>query len=299
MRLISIGMRVKNSRPKQRTRVLKRNYQASVFIGKSLGILLTKFRPFLRNNWKKFTSLNLMIFMGCCTNLVAEPICPLRTGNAALIIIDMQPIFLDRMPKTMLEQLFESQNQVIERAKAARLPIIFVEYGYEILRRKGALGYLKYRSRQPNNWIEYFFGVTDPNKIFLNLVLKSFETVDFLKSAVTNYKEIKFFKKTTDGIFNSGNENLDEIEHYLKQKSISRLIFLGVQGDGCVLQSIQGALDGNCDVVAYEKGIANGYRYSNGQYFGFQHLADLHLNCRNCFFNKVSNIHDLSKYITN
>jgi nicotinamidase-related amidase len=185
-------------------------------------------------------------------------ICDSNTRKTALVVIDMQPVFVtrggnDKDPanKKKVEEVLAAQVEAIENAKKYKIPIIFLEY-------EGPFG----------------------------------DTNSLLKDAVKNYGTVKFFKKNTDGMFESYNKGKSELVAYLKQNKVANLVITGANGGACVLRSITGSLDGNCNVLAYSKGIADFnyrefiYPYS-GQYKGIKP------NCKDCKFRETASIDDI------
>jgi nicotinamidase-related amidase len=140
----------------------------------------------------------------------------------ALVIIDMQPDFIERQGvhnkpanKKSLKEVLAHQEMLIASAKASQTPIIFIEYdGYG-------------------------------------------QTHSALRSAVGDYANVNTFKKSTSGMFDSRNSFRGELEDHLQENGIKDLLIAGANGGACVEQSIEGALFQNYNVIASSRGIAD------------------------------------------
>lgn len=197
----------------------------------------------------------------------AETICSSAAQNLALVVIDMQPKFVtrggnDKTPENVakVKQITDEQIAAINWAKQANIPIVFLEYDGDY----GDYG----------------------------------DTNSDLKAAVANYKELKFFKKTSDGMFESYNKYRKDLVDYLAKKQVGTLIITGANGGACVLMSIKGALDSDCTVVAYTKGIAD-FNYKDFIYPYVGKYSDLKPNCPNCSFKEISSLEGLGQYMVN
>ncbi len=191
----------------------------------------------------------------------AETICPAKSNNAALIVIDMQPYFVtrggnDQTPenKIKVDQIIKEQIAAIKLAEKAKIPIVFLEYD----------------------------GHGDTNSV--------------LKSAVGTYKEVKFFKKSTDGMFEDYNVHKKDLVDYLTSKQVGTLVITGANGGACVLQSITGALARNCSVVTYNKGIAD-FNFKDFIYPYVGQYGNIKPDCTGCSFKEVSSIDGIVQYI--
>ena len=157
------------------------------------------------------------------TAAVAEEICAGKDNNAALVIIDMQPKFVTRGGNDKTSRNLSKVDQIIKEQMVA------------IERAK--------KANIPIVFIEYEGDYGDTNRA--------------LKDAVGNYKDFKVFKKNSDGMFEKDNRHRDDLIAYLQDKQVGTLVITGANGGACVLDSIEGALKGNCTVIAYNKAIAD------------------------------------------
>lgn len=184
----------------------------------------------------------------------AEEVCSAAADRPALVIIDMQPHYAKRNGfHTAPENIFKI-DQVIASQVAA------------IEKAK--------KQNIPIIFVEYT-GAGD--------------TADNLKKAVQGYKDVKFFKKNTDGMFDPPNRGRQELVDYLKKNRIGNLIVTGANGGACVRQSILGALKGNCNVVAYSNGIAD-FNFKEFIYPYKEYYGDVKPNCTDCSFREVHRI---------
>lgn len=186
-----------------------------------------------------------------------------RVGdNTALVVIDMQPYFVERggnqnekenLRKT--NQVLTNQVQLIQLAKQTGTPIVFVEYEN--------------------------YGDTNSD----------------LRQAAKGYENIKFITKSADGIFDPYNNKRDELGEYLRSKEIGNLIITGANGGACVEQSISGALENNYNVLAYGQGIAD-FNYKDFIFpYTYNNTFDKP-KCENCSFKEYSQFEALSLHIT-
>lgn len=172
-----------------------------------------------------------------------------RVGdNTALIVIDMQPYFVERggnqnEPENVrkVNEILANQVQMIQAAKQSGTPIVFVEYE----------------------------GYGDTNSV--------------LREAAAGYDNIKFITKNTDGMFDPYNNKRDELGEYLRSKEVGNLIITGANGGACVEQSIAGALENNYNVQAYNNGIAD-FNYKDFIFpYTYNGMFDKP-RCENCSF---------------
>lgn len=162
------------------------------------------------------------LFIVFSVSAFADPACEQDAGGTALIVIDMQAIFVTRTGNqdfgqnaTKLEQLNKAQVDAIKRARISKVPIIFVEY-------RG-------------------HGATDKRLI----------------EAAGDHPLILSAEKNTDGIFDDKNSNKKTFVEYFRKHKIENLIVTGANGGSCVRQTIEGALKEGCNVTAYTHGIAD------------------------------------------
>ncbi len=83
------------------------------------------------------------------------------------------------------------------------------------------------------------------------------DTKDDLKKELTDYKDVKYFIKNSDGMFEDYNKSKKDIVDHLKAKGIDTLIIMGANGGACVRSSITGAIENKFNVIAFSKGIAD------------------------------------------
>lgn len=174
-----------------------------------------------------------------------------RVGdNYALIIIDMQPYFVERGGHDKkeenikkVEEILANQIRMIELAKKSKIPIIFIEYES--------------------------YG----------------ETNSKLKDAAAGYDNIKIITKSSDGMLDDWNNKKSELSDYLQSKEIGNLIITGANGGACVKESIDGSLKNNYNVIAYSKGIAD-FNYSKFIY-PYDDLYKFKPKCKDCKFREV------------
>ncbi len=140
----------------------------------------------------------------------------------ALVIIDMQPDFIERQGvhkkpenKKRLKEVLAHQEMLIASAKATQTPIIFIEYEGQG------------------------------------------QTHSALRSAVGDYANVSTFKKDTSDVFDTRNSFRGELEAHLQENGIKDLLIAGANGGACVRQSIEGALMRDYNVIASSNGIAD------------------------------------------
>lgn len=215
--------------------------------------------------------LSLLVVLSSLASFAAEPMCSETSGNAALVIIDMQPYFAERARrhndpenKAKLNKVIAEQKKAIEQARESGVPIIFIEYDV-----------------QP-----YDLG----------------KTSESLMTAASGHRDVQVIKKTTDGMFDPANKHLKELEAFIKKHQIGTLVITGANGGACVHQSISGALVNNCNVVAVSTAIAD-FNYRDfiypyaGQYGTMEKVAKKY--CSNCTFKEVSSVDVASNSMIN
>lgn len=216
---------------------------------------------------QKFSIILFLLISFSAFSQIAEQT---RKGNKfALVIIDMQPYFIERggnhtKPNniTKINQILDEQVTLIRKAKQIGMPVIVVEYDLSRLNLKEGV-----------------------------------ETNSKLKSAIGNYKNTTYFIKNEDGMFSSS--NVKKLTNYLSENQIGKLIITGANGGACVEASISGALRNNYDVIAYSKGIADfnyqgfiyPYEYGEGAY---NYRTS---KCTNCSFKEFNSISEFDQLI--
>lgn len=219
-------------------------------------------RRFIRRSTHKgLVSIFIILFSFAS---VAVPICSGSNGNSALIVIDMQPKFVTRGGNDQTPANKAKVDQIIKEQVAA------------INRAKEA--------NIPIVFLEYEGDYGDTN--------------DTLRAAVGNYKDAKFFKKNSDGMFEDYNKHKKDLADYLTRKQVGTLIITGANGGACVLQSIRGALGNNCTVIAFSKGIAD-FNYKDFIYPYVGQYSNIKPNCKDCMFKEVSSIDGVTQFMVN
>ena len=199
----------------------------------------------------------------------ADPLCDNNHRNSALMIIDMQDKFVLRGGRALRRDNAEKAAAVIKEQVRA------IEAA-----RKADL---------PIIFVEYENqGPTNPQ----------------LKKAVEGYGKAKFITKDTDGVFEGYNKYRRDLKNIIREEKIKNFIMAGANGGACVQQSIQGALAANCNVVAFERGIAD-FNYRKYVWpYTYQEFYSLHFNqtkgaCVNCDFRQVNSVADLTPFMVN
>lgn len=185
-----------------------------------------------------------------------------RVGdNYALVIIDMQPYFVERggndkelVNAKKVDEILNNQVKMIELAKKSGIPIVFVEYES--------------------------YGDTNSK----------------LKEAAAGYDNIKIITKNTDGMLDDYNNKKSELSDYLRSKEIGNLIITGANGGACVQQSIAGSLQNNYNVLAYSKGIAD-FNYTEF-IFPYDDVYNFTPTCDNCKFREVDDAETIALELT-
>lgn len=214
----------------------------------------------------RFGVLLISVFVAIKSMASENAACSEQSTNAALVVVDMQPFFANRggylddpENRKMFDLLIKEQIQAIKKAREAKIPVIFLEYDIKAsyIRDKTAL-----------------------------------ETESSLKVALQGYKDVAFFKKDTDGMFDDESRSKADLVSFLQRKKIGTLIVTGASGGSCVQESIKGALKENCSVVAYSRGIVD-FNYENFIYPYVGLPRTIKPNCKSCSFKEVWEIEDV------
>ena len=203
---------------------------------------------FRKSFWRVFASLS--IFSGLVAFAQTQQ-------SSALVVIDMQPIFVtrggnDQDPKNQekVNKILEIQKRAIQDAEKANIPIVFIEY-----ETKG-------------------------------------KTNEKLSDLIKNYKKSTVILKNTDGMLDKDNTHKKELQKYFKENKINTLILIGANGGACVHESIAGSLKNNYNVIAISSGIAD-FNYKDFIYpYKDQYSEFNHPNCANCSFKEVTDPED-------
>ncbi len=198
-----------------------------------------------------------------------DPMCDNNHRNSALMIIDMQDQFALRGGRALRRDNAEKAAGLIEEQVKA------IEAA-----RKADL---------PIIFVEYEnYGPTNPQ----------------LKKAVEGYSKAKFITKDTDGVFDGYNNYRRDLTNIIREGKIKNFIMAGANGGACVQQSTQGALAANCNVVAFERGIAD-FNYRKYVWpYRFEEFYTRNFNqprgaCVNCDFRQVNSVSDLTPFMVN
>lgn len=175
-----------------------------------------------------------------------------RVGDkAALVIIDMQAPFAERSGY----HTTDSNKKKIEQIIAKQLDLI-----EKAKKKKIPIVFIEYENYGPSN--------------------------EKLRNAVSSYKDVKTFVKSTDGMFNPYNKNVKQLEEFLESKKIGHLIITGANGGACVISSIQGALNNQYDVVSITTAVAD-FNYADFIYPYKYNSTPYHSCPNNCTFEEV------------
>ena len=234
---------------------------------RDIKIRITKMKIALFNT--RFIAAVIIFCLSLASIGSADTVCPAANQNSALVIIDMQPYFLNRTinpnsaeNKAKVAEIVQEQVVAINRARAANIPIILIEYEHQTI---------------PKN---------------------ESDTMAALKTAIGDYRGVKTFKKTTDGMLDASNKYRSDLVEYLKSKQVGTLLVTGANGGACVLASIRGALDGDCSVIAYEKGIAD-FNYEQYIYPYTGRYNNISPRCPNCSFRPTLAVEELTRNMIN
>lgn len=182
-----------------------------------------------------------------------------QVGKSALIVIDMQPYFVERggndkdleNAKKVAEILAEQERMILQ-ARAANMPVIFIEY----------------------ELVGYNFGVTNKR----------------LSAAAKDYNQASVVKKAADGMFDDP-KTKEQLDKLLAEKGINHLYITGANGGACVHQSISGALRNNYSVTSVSQGVADfNYKEFIYPYKGHYNFTP---TCPTCSFKEVEGSVDL------
>lgn len=88
-------------------------------------------------------------------------------------------------------------------------------------------------------------------------------------------------------MFDGDNKNRQPLIAHLKKLNVGTLAMVGANGGSCVRQSIDKALDGNCNVVAFNKAIAD-FGYESFVYPFEKNYRDVKAKCQNCKFQEAA-----------
>lgn len=175
--------------------------------------------------------------------------------KTALIVIDMQPFFVTRGRNDKKPENIKKVDEIIKTQIAA------IEAAK--------------KANIPIVFIEYAL-IGDTN-------VK-------LKKAAKGYDDVKFIKKSTDGMFSNRNEYLKELVSHLNDKHIGKLIITGANGGACVERSISGSLENGYEVISFSKAIAD-FNYEDFIYpYDDQYEFVEHCRYAKCKFKEVDEL---------
>jgi len=172
--------------------------------------------------WNSVSKRTISQLLAANVLLVAIWICPVLAvaTTKALIIVDMQPYFIDRTKvvsspenKRIVEQVLRKQVQLIEEFKRRNLPILLVEYEDSGVSHSEILG------------------------------------------ALDGYPLSKRVLKARDGLFDDRRARRSAIA-FFRSFGVRQVVVVGANAEKCVKATILGALKLGVDVLAYSEGIA-------------------------------------------
>ncbi len=190
-----------------------------------------------------------IILFYALSSIAGEP----RVGDRnALVIIDMQPSFVSRGGNHKIPSNVKKLKEILENQKK------MIRFAKE---RKMPIVFIEFKDQG--------------------------DTYSELKLAAKGYKSVKYFHKTTDGMFDDANEGLKNLSDYLRNEMVGTLIITGANGGACVEASIYGALHYNYNVTAYNEGIAD-FNYKDF-IFPYVNEYDFQPTCKSCTFQEIRN----------
>lgn len=214
---------------------------------------------------RSFLSIALLLLFSALPSQ-AEPVCAEDSGGLALVVIDMQRDFVTRggfhNHKKNIQTVDSIQKELLDLINRA------VKKGIPVI-------FLEYEEH----------GRTDP---------------DLLK-AIGGYHNSTLFLKDTDGMFEKDNRYRSDLADYLKSRKIGHLIIAGANGGACVRSSIEGALENNCNVTVYNRGVADFnfpefiYPYSYAERRLSDRLRTRISRCKNCQFRETSSVDEINQ----
>lgn len=98
-------------------------------------------------------------------------------------------------------------------------------------------------------------------------------TIEVIRNSVKNYDKVKYFTKSTDGMFEKSGKSKDKILSFFIEHQINNIVFTGVNGGACVFASIFDSLRYFKNIYALNIGIADftkesfKYPYDYGNFF--------------------------------
>lgn len=194
-------------------------------------------------------------------SLSADRVCADGATETALIVIDMQSYFVTRggnheQPENAkkIDAVILSQIDAIRRAREKDIPIIFIEYATPY----ADLG----------------------------------ETSSRLKDEVKKYKKASVVQKRTDGMFEDQKGSRVDLKKIFQKENVGTLIIAGANGGACVQASIEGALNGKCNVRVFSEGVAD-FNYEEFIYPYRGHYDSMKAICPTCEFVEIDKAKDL------
>lgn len=178
----------------------------------------------------------------------------------ALIIMDMQPSFIERTAKHKEPENLKKTEAVTQKivdaivmAKQKNIPIIFIE------------------------------------------LEKIRPTVKKLTKAGRGYEKIIRISKTTENIFSGLNDYKRELVEFLNAHQVNTLILTGANGGACLMDSIEGALKNNYNVIVYNDGVID---FNREQFiYPFVNSYGIYQNtqkwCKSCTFRESVSLSDI------
>lgn len=87
-----------------------------------------------------------------------------------------------------------------------------------------------------------------------------------------------------------------ELVDYLREKKIKTMIFAGINGGACVKESMQGALNSNCNAIAYGNAIAD-LNYKDFIYPYVGRYSNIETECKDCAVKEAATIDEVTNYM--
>jgi nicotinamidase-related amidase len=209
----------------------------------------------------------------------SQTVCDPAHSNAALLVVDMQDYFRTRhgferetSNHIKYKEVLARQYDAIAKAREMNIPIVFIESKVVHIDSNGG------EAR------EVCCGKTD----------------SILKGAVKGYDKVQVFKKTTDGAFEFFNQHRKELVDFLQKNKVGTIGLIGANGGACVFLTALDAVNENCNVVTYSKGIID-FNFESFIYpYDKKYNKSLGWYCREqgCSFRETHSLTEFETYMT-